>query len=136
MGQLSLVSTIESESSAVHVLITASFLLVLGCSGYDFGYLLKLLTASPLPPIESEFFDALHIWFPHVYDIKHIMRSVRSLKGGLQEIADMMNVSGLSTRDLPVSIPDKNVCCSRCNESDLNIKPDPTPFLLRRPFSR
>jgi CCR4-NOT transcription complex subunit 7/8 len=61
-------------------------------SGYDFGYLLKLLTASPLPPVESEFFDALHIWFPHVYDIKHIMRSVRSLKGGLQEIADMMNV--------------------------------------------
>lgn len=68
---------------------------VVTCRGYDFGYLLKLLTASPLPPVESEFFDALHIWFPHVYDIKHIMRSVRSLKGGLQEIADMMNVSAV-----------------------------------------
>jgi CCR4-NOT transcription complex subunit 7/8 len=62
-------------------------------SGYDFGYLLKLLTAAPLPPIESEFFEILHIWFPHVYDIKHIMRSVRNLKGGLQEIADSMGVS-------------------------------------------
>jgi len=62
-------------------------------SGYDFGYLLKLLTAAPLPPIESEFFEILHIWFPHVYDIKHIMRSVRNLKGGLQEIADSMGVA-------------------------------------------
>lgn len=62
-------------------------------SGYDFGYLLKLLTNSPLPPVESEFFQILHVWFPHVYDIKHIMRSVRNLKGGLQEIADSMGVS-------------------------------------------
>lgn len=61
--------------------------------GYDFGYLLKLLTASPLPSLESDFFNILHIWFPHVYDIKHIMRSVRNLKGGLQEISDSMGVS-------------------------------------------
>lgn len=61
-------------------------------SGYDFGYLLKILTNAPLPPVESEFFNTLHLWFPHVYDIKHIMRSVRNLKGGLQEISDSMGV--------------------------------------------
>ncbi|KAJ9123935.1 hypothetical protein QFC22_000726 [Naganishia vaughanmartiniae] len=62
-------------------------------SGYDFGYLLKILTNAPLPPVESEFFNTLHLWFPHVYDIKHIMRSVRNLKGGLQEISDSMGIT-------------------------------------------
>jgi CCR4-NOT transcription complex subunit 7/8 len=66
--------------------------LVPSISGYDFGYLLKILTNAPLPPVESEFFNTLHLWFPHVYDIKHIMRSVRNLKGGLQEISDSMGV--------------------------------------------
>jgi hypothetical protein len=61
--------------------------------GYDFGYLLKILTNAPLPSVEADFFNTLHLWFPHVYDIKHIMRSVRNLKGGLQEISDSMGVS-------------------------------------------
>jgi hypothetical protein len=28
-------------------------------SGYDFGYLLKVLTCQPLPPGEAEFFELL-----------------------------------------------------------------------------
>lgn len=28
-------------------------------SGYDFGYLLKILTCLPLPPNESDFFEIL-----------------------------------------------------------------------------
>jgi len=62
-------------------------------SGYDFGYLIKILTCSPLPPTESEFFELLELWFPNIYDIKHIMRSCKSLKGGLQDVADSLQVS-------------------------------------------
>lgn len=40
------------------------------CSGYDFGYLLKLVSCSPLPPTETEFFELLRIWFPCIWDIK------------------------------------------------------------------
>jgi CCR4-NOT transcription complex subunit 7/8 len=68
--------------------------------GYDFGYLLKILTNAPLPSVEADFFNTLHLWFPHVYDIKHIMRSVRNLKGGLQEISDSMGVSLLIGDDM------------------------------------
>ncbi|KAI9639227.1 putative ccr4-not transcription complex, subunit 7 [Dioszegia hungarica] len=61
-------------------------------SGYDFGYLLKILTCEPLPLNEQAFFDALLIWFPNLYDIKHVVRSVKTLKGGLQEIAESIGV--------------------------------------------
>lgn len=39
-------------------------------SGYDFGYLLKLLTDQKLPQEESEFFELLRIYFPKIYDVK------------------------------------------------------------------
>lgn len=38
-------------------------------SGYDFGYLLKLVSCAPLPPTEAEFFELLRLWFPCIYDI-------------------------------------------------------------------
>ncbi|CAB5324858.1 unnamed protein product [Rhizophagus irregularis] len=62
-------------------------------SGYDFGYLLKVLTCSPLPAEESEFFDLLRTYFPCIYDIKYLMKSFKNLKGGLQDIADDLQVS-------------------------------------------
>lgn len=61
-------------------------------SGYDFGYLLKLLTDQNLPADESEFFDLLHIYFPNIYDIKYLMKSCKNLKGGLQEVADQLEL--------------------------------------------
>lgn len=39
-------------------------------SGYDFGYLLKLLTDQNLPQEEADFFELLKIYFPVIYDIK------------------------------------------------------------------
>ncbi|WVR06814.1 hypothetical protein IAU60_003850 [Kwoniella sp. DSM 27419] len=62
-------------------------------SGYDFGYLLKILTCEPLPANEVEFFRLLFVWFPTIYDIKHVVRSVKTLRGGLQEIAESLGVS-------------------------------------------
>ncbi|WFD35525.1 CCR4-NOT core DEDD RNase subunit [Malassezia cuniculi] len=62
-------------------------------SGYDFGYLLKLVTGEPLPDVEDDFFERLHLWFPCIYDVKYIMRSCKSLKGGLQDVADDLQIS-------------------------------------------
>ena len=44
-------------------------------SGYDFGYLLKLLTCSALPADEPEFFKLMQLYFPCIYDIKYMMKS-------------------------------------------------------------
>ncbi|KAI0041734.1 CAF1-domain-containing protein, partial [Auriscalpium vulgare] len=61
-------------------------------SGYDFGYFIKLLSALSLPTTEETFFDMLHTWFPTSYDIKTMMRAVKVLKGGLQDVADDLGV--------------------------------------------
>ena len=62
------------------------------CSGYDFGYFVKLLTNVSLPTTEEAFFELLRIWFPTVYDIKYLMRASKVLKGGLQDVADDLGV--------------------------------------------
>ncbi|KAI8580055.1 hypothetical protein K450DRAFT_239155 [Umbelopsis ramanniana AG] len=62
-------------------------------SGYDFGYLLKILTCAPMPPDECQFFELLRTYFPCIYDIKYLMKSCKNLKGGLQDIADDLQVS-------------------------------------------
>lgn len=61
-------------------------------SGYDFGYLLKLLTDQHLPADESEFFELLRIYFPAIYDVKYLMKSCKNLKGGLQEVAEQLEL--------------------------------------------
>jgi len=61
-------------------------------SGYDFGYLLKLLTCTPLPAEETEFFDLVHLYFPCIYDIKYLMKSCKNLKGGLNELAEDLEI--------------------------------------------
>ncbi|KFM77531.1 CCR4-NOT transcription complex subunit 7, partial [Stegodyphus mimosarum] len=61
-------------------------------SSYDFGYLLKLLTDQNLPSDEAEFFDLLRWYFPTIYDVKYLMKSCKNLKGGLQEVADQLEL--------------------------------------------
>lgn len=62
-------------------------------SGYDFAYLLKILTAHPLPVSEEMFFRLVHTYFPCIYDIKYMIKSCKNLKGGLNDVADALNVS-------------------------------------------
>ncbi|KAK1408377.1 hypothetical protein QVD17_40102 [Tagetes erecta] len=61
-------------------------------SGYDFGYLLKLLTCKELPKSQTGFFDLIKIYFPIVYDIKHLMRFCNHLHGGLNKLAEILEV--------------------------------------------
>ncbi|KAJ5665019.1 uncharacterized protein N7477_007467 [Penicillium maclennaniae] len=43
-------------------------------SGYDFGYLMKIMLCSQLPENEEEFHKLLTIFFPSLYDIKYLMK--------------------------------------------------------------
>ncbi|MCO5582861.1 hypothetical protein L7F22_036762 [Adiantum nelumboides] len=61
-------------------------------SGYDFGYLLKLLTCQNLPNTEADFFSLLKVYFPTVYDIKYLMKFCNNLHGGLNRLADILEV--------------------------------------------
>ena len=71
-------------------------------SGYDFGYLLKVLTDSNLPIDEEEFFTLMKIYFPNIYDVKYLMKSCKNLKGGLQEVAEQLEVRNGSKFQDPV----------------------------------
>ncbi|EFP02414.1 CRE-CCF-1 protein [Caenorhabditis remanei] len=65
-------------------------------SGYDFGYLLKSITLGDLPKEESTFFSCHKTLFPTSFDIKILLRTPNcasaKLKGGLQEVADQLDV--------------------------------------------
>ncbi|XP_043701723.1 probable CCR4-associated factor 1 homolog 7 [Telopea speciosissima] len=61
-------------------------------SGYDFGYLLKLLTCQNLPDTQAGFFNLINMYFPTVYDIKHLMKFCNSLHGGLNKLAELLEV--------------------------------------------
>lgn len=65
--------------------------------GYDFGYLIKLLTAVPLPPLERDFFQLLDYFFPQLYDLKFLMLSSQRLFGGLNKLADLLGCERVGT---------------------------------------
>ncbi len=69
-----------------------SLKLIFDFSGYDFGYLLKVLTNTNLPSEEQEFFEMLKLYFSNIYDVKYLMKSCKNLKGGLQEVSDQLEV--------------------------------------------
>ena len=50
-------------------------------AGYDFGYLLKILSGEDIPESEKEFFELLRIYFPVIYDIKYLMEFCKNLRG-------------------------------------------------------
>lgn len=60
-------------------------------SGYDYGYLLKLLTSQELPVDEKSFFETLRLFFPTIYDIKYMTSLCDGHFGGLQKLADALN---------------------------------------------
>lgn len=83
-------------------------------SGYDFGYLMKIMLQQPLPEDEDDFHERLDIFFPSLFDIKYLIKhasrnqtvnngqalsqegasilSKLQAKSGLQDIADEMGI--------------------------------------------
>ncbi|KAH8430553.1 CCR4-NOT core DEDD family RNase subunit POP2 [Aspergillus melleus] len=82
-------------------------------SGYDFGYLMKIMLCTSLPENEEQFHTLLNIFFPSLYDIKYLMKHAGrnqavndtpltpaaaqilanlGQKSGLQDIADELGV--------------------------------------------
>jgi CCR4-NOT transcription complex subunit 7/8 len=63
--------------------------------GYDFAYLLKILTGSPLPAAEDDFNRSFQLYFPHFYDIKQINFVAQQKVCGLSDAAQGLNVPRL-----------------------------------------
>eukprot|EP00669_Euglena_mutabilis_P009855 TRINITY_DN466_c0_g1_i1.p1 TRINITY_DN466_c0_g1~~TRINITY_DN466_c0_g1_i1.p1 ORF type:complete len:328 (-),score=34.02 TRINITY_DN466_c0_g1_i1:1184-2167(-) len=63
-------------------------------SGYDFGYLLKVLTNTELPEQETDFFEQLRTWFGSIYDLKYMVKSCPTLnhRAGLNHLASELKV--------------------------------------------
>ena len=61
----------------------------------DFGYLIKVLTAKPLPETESQFLSLLEVYIPQYYDIKYYVSSNSNLCDGLQRLADQLGIKRL-----------------------------------------
>eukprot|EP00250_Pteridium_aquilinum_P015218 c22454_g2_i1 orf=91-918(-) len=61
-------------------------------SGYDFGYILKVLTCQSLPGMDTDFFNLLRVYFPTIYDIKYLMKFCNNLHGGLNRLAETLEV--------------------------------------------
>jgi len=92
------------EDYGIDVLYFAELFISCGCvltdevkwvsfhSGYDFGYLMKILTCKRLPAEEDDFFSELKLYFPTFYDIKYLMKACEGLKGGLNKLAEDLEV--------------------------------------------
>lgn len=82
-------------------------------SGYDFGYLVKLMLCKQLPEDETEYRKLLSIFFPAIYDIKYMVKTAQrsqltndnplspsattilanlGQKSGLQDLADELGI--------------------------------------------
>ena len=55
-------------------------------SGYDFGYLIKVLTSNELPSEEEDFFELMNTYFPQVYDVKYLLKQTG---GALSEMCGL-----------------------------------------------
>ncbi|KAL8690087.1 MAG: hypothetical protein Q9218_004386 [Villophora microphyllina] len=87
-------------------------------SGYDFGYLVKLMLCKPLPEDETTYRKLLSTFFPAIYDIKFMIKHVQRVmtvndaplthtantilqnigqKSGLQDLADELGVKRVGT---------------------------------------
>lgn len=62
-------------------------------SAYDFGYLVKVLTKRELPEGLNGFLKVMRVFFGNnIYDVKYLIKFCKSLYGGLDRVASMLEV--------------------------------------------
>lgn len=61
-------------------------------SGYDFGYLIKILTNQDLPQDRNAFFVLLNLYFPCVFDVKYLSHFLKNFNGGLNKLAEKLEI--------------------------------------------
>ena len=85
-------------------------------SGYDFAYLVKMLTSNPLPEGEDQYRKLVELFFPSLLDVKYLWRHANGLvrkgvigphatsiltnlgtKSGLQDLADELGCQRVGT---------------------------------------
>ena len=66
-------------------------------AGYDIAYLVKLVSAQPLPKTDADYERVVSIYFPHYYDLRYIMQQVFPNVGSLQNLAKDLNVTRSGT---------------------------------------
>ncbi|AEA38964.1 CCR4-associated factor (nucleomorph) [Cryptomonas paramecium] len=82
----------------IHFLIRCGFLFnkkikwISFHSGYDFGYLIRMLLQKNLPDSKPVFFKLLYYYFPCYYDIKYLSVCFKKFYGGLDKIAEKLKV--------------------------------------------
>lgn len=59
---------------------------------YDFAYMLRLLLNKDLPDTEKDFTNELIEYFPNHYDIRILVQGKENLKGGLNRLAQYLEV--------------------------------------------
>ena len=83
-------------------------------SGYDFAYLVKLMSCKELPEDEAEYRRLMNLYFPSIYDIKFMMKHAQKtqsangqaltpsaanilnnlgVKSGLQDLAEVLGIA-------------------------------------------
>lgn len=67
--------------------------------GFDFGYLIRLLTGDKLPDDEKEFHKLLVMYFPTFYDVKSMVRDVDWLKNkGLSKLGQELKLKRIGVQ--------------------------------------
>jgi CCR4-NOT transcription complex subunit 7/8 len=86
-------------------------------SGYDFGYLAKVMWCQPLPKDEEGYREIIRIFFPNIWDVKYLLRHAQGLirrgslgvqgtniinnlgqRSGLQDLADELGCQRIGTQ--------------------------------------
>mmetsp|Transcript_76209 Transcript_76209/g.88603 ORF Transcript_76209/g.88603 Transcript_76209/m.88603 type:complete len:370 (+) Transcript_76209:65-1174(+) len=67
--------------------------------GFDFGYLVKMVTCTGLPKDESAFLKLFNIYFQNYYDVKFMISDYEKLKfSGLTKLAGDLNIKRSGTQ--------------------------------------
>ncbi|KAI0497049.1 hypothetical protein KFK09_023377 [Dendrobium nobile] len=64
---------------------------------FDLGFLIKTLTCHNLPDSQQDFYRSLRLYFPKVYDIKHLMSFRSNFPDELNKVAEELGVNRAGT---------------------------------------